>query len=112
VFGLHNVPVLLIFALVLFGPKRLPEIARYVGRAVAEIRRVSANFEREIRDVAEPFQRELAAAADPEEADMLRAEHEAGVRTYAIVSDHSQYTMPTDGQAELPPLRPAPPRSL
>lgn len=40
----------LIFAVVLmvFGPDKIPEIARNLGKAVGEIRRVGAEFTREI----------------------------------------------------------------
>ncbi|MEX0875331.1 MAG: twin-arginine translocase TatA/TatE family subunit [Actinomycetota bacterium] len=48
-----------IFALILFGPKKLPEIGRQVGRAIAEVRRVSRDFEREVRDAVEPFETEV-----------------------------------------------------
>jgi sec-independent protein translocase protein TatB len=51
-----------ILALVVFGPKRLPEIARQVGKAVAEIRRVSRQFEREVRDATDPIVNEVRAA--------------------------------------------------
>jgi TatA/E family protein of Tat protein translocase len=51
-----------IFALILFGPKKLPEIGRQVGRAIAEVRRVSRDFEREVRDAVEPFEKEVKRA--------------------------------------------------
>lgn len=60
--GAGEVVLIAILALVLFGPKRLPEIARQVGRAVAEVRRVSRDFEREVRDAVEPFEREVRDA--------------------------------------------------
>ncbi len=71
--------LLLIFALILFGPQKLPDIARQVGRAVAEVRRVSREFEREIRDATEPLEREVREA----EAEARRA--------YDLDDDHSTY---------------------
>ena len=41
--------VILVVALVVLGPKRLPEAARAVGRAVAEFRRQSADVMDELR---------------------------------------------------------------
>jgi Tat protein translocase TatB subunit len=51
-----------ILALVVFGPKRLPEIARQVGKAVAEIRKMSRQFEREVRDMTDPITKEVRDA--------------------------------------------------
>lgn len=48
--GPSEVLVVLVVALLVLGPKRLPEAARQIGRAVSEIRRVSAGFQAEIRD--------------------------------------------------------------
>ena len=74
--------MLAIFALILFGPKRLPEIGRQVGKALAEVRRVSREFEREVRDAAEPFEREL------KEAEGIARD------TYSLDRDHSRYLAP------------------
>jgi TatA/E family protein of Tat protein translocase len=49
----QDILVLLVFALVLLGPKKLPEIARSAGRALTVLRRLSHDFEREVRDVAD-----------------------------------------------------------
>ncbi len=52
-FGPLGVPELIlifVLALLLFGPRRLPEIGRTVGRALAELRRASNDFKRTIED--------------------------------------------------------------
>jgi len=53
VFGPLGVPeVILIFvvALLLFGPRKMPQIGRSVGRALGEFRRASNEFKRTIED--------------------------------------------------------------
>jgi sec-independent protein translocase protein TatA len=40
-----------ILALVLFGPKRIPEIARGLGKALGELQRAKEDFHREISGV-------------------------------------------------------------
>ena len=60
--GAPEIILLGIFALIFFGPKRLPELGRQVGRAMAEFRRVSRQFEREVREATDPFEREVAEA--------------------------------------------------
>jgi sec-independent protein translocase protein TatB len=104
--GWEEILMLMVFALLIFGPKRLPEIARQVGRFMGEIRRMSHEFEREVRDVTDPFQdefrkaadpfrRELTAALDPEEAEIRRAEADAGVtETYELDENHSTFMPP------------------
>jgi len=49
--------VLFILALLLFGPKKMPQIARQVGRALGEFRRASNEFKAQIE--AEISQLEL-----------------------------------------------------
>jgi TatA/E family protein of Tat protein translocase len=53
VFGTLGVPeLILIFvvALLLFGPRKMPEIGRSIGRALGEFRRASNEFKRTIED--------------------------------------------------------------
>jgi Tat protein translocase TatB subunit len=49
--GPAEIIVILVVALIVLGPKRLPEAGRQVGRALAEVRRWSQGFQREVRDV-------------------------------------------------------------
>ena len=44
----HDTVVLFILALLLFGPKKLPQIARQVGKALAEFKRASNEFKAQI----------------------------------------------------------------
>jgi Tat protein translocase TatB subunit len=39
-----------VIALVVFGPQRLPEIARNIGKAVNELRRMTAEVKTELRE--------------------------------------------------------------
>src|SRR3954463_6542827 len=64
--GYQEMFVVLVVALVIFGPKRLPEIAGQVGRWVRDFRRMSSDltgeFEKtfaEVDEVKKTFQREL-----------------------------------------------------
>ena len=53
--GGPEVLIILVVALVVLGPTKLPEAARQVGKAMAEFRRVSSGFQAELRDaLAEP----------------------------------------------------------
>lgn len=80
--GGGEIVLIAILALILFGPKRLPEIGRQVGRAIAEVRKVSREFEREVKSAIEPFEQEVRDA-------------EAQARqTYALDDDLSTFKTP------------------
>ena len=51
--GPAEILVVLIVALIVLGPKRLPEAGRQLGKALAEIRHWSSSVQNEIRDVLE-----------------------------------------------------------
>lgn len=77
--GWQEIFLVMIFALIVFGPKRLPEIGRQIGRAVREIRRVSGDFEREIRSYTD----DLGVEA---------REFERTVKTnFGLDEDHSRF---------------------
>jgi Tat protein translocase TatB subunit len=66
---------ILLVALVVFGPQRLPELARKAGRWAREIRKTADEFRRgldqEVRDLKQPF---TAVKADLDKArDDLKA---------------------------------------
>ena len=59
--------VILVVALIVFGPTRLPELARSLGRAMGEFRRASTDLRETLRDAAEDPERRIAPP-DPEPA--------------------------------------------
>ena len=52
--GAPEIIAILVVALIVLGPSRLPEAGRQVGKALAEVRRWSQGFQSEVRDVLEP----------------------------------------------------------
>jgi sec-independent protein translocase protein TatB len=56
--------VLFVIALLVLGPKRLPEIARTAGRWMAEVRKYTSVFQTEIKDVLEEPRRHTSALRD------------------------------------------------
>jgi Tat protein translocase TatB subunit len=47
--GAPEVLVILLVALIVLGPDRLPKAAKQVGRAVAEFRKISSGFQDEVK---------------------------------------------------------------
>jgi sec-independent protein translocase protein TatA len=64
--GVQEMIFIFILALVLFGPKKLPELGRTIGKAITEFRRASsdlkASFEREMHNL----ERETEALKEPQ----------------------------------------------
>ena len=48
--GPAEILVVLVVALVVLGPSRLPDAARSLGRALSEFRRVTSGFQAEVRE--------------------------------------------------------------
>jgi TatA/E family protein of Tat protein translocase len=81
--SMPHIIVLFVIALVVFGPEKLPELARMLGKATAEFRRITTDFrytlEDEVRDLerqARIHQEEIAAAAravEPPQAPPVQA---------------------------------------
>ena len=61
-----EVLVLLVLGLLVLGPKRLPELARSLGRGLAEFRRASTDMRREFLDVSQEVQSDLFDNGDSE----------------------------------------------
>jgi len=48
--GMPELILIFVVALLLFGPRKMPEIGRSIGRALGEFRRASNEFKRTIED--------------------------------------------------------------
>jgi Tat protein translocase TatB subunit len=73
--GTPEMLVILVVALLVLGPNKLPEVARQVGKAVGEIRRLGAGFQAEIRDaMQEPVKMEPVEPDPPESEPMPEPE--------------------------------------
>ena len=73
-FGMPATPELIflgILALILFGPKKLPELARGFGKALAELQKAKEEFRREIfqvppiPEIKEPEEKKTYQPATP-----------------------------------------------
>jgi len=70
--SLPHLAVLFVIALVIFGPQKLPELARMLGKATAEFRKMTGDFryalEEEVREIERQTRirdAEAAASASP-----------------------------------------------
>jgi TatA/E family protein of Tat protein translocase len=100
-----HIIVLFVIALVVFGPEKLPELARMLGKATAEFRRITTDFrytlEDEVRDLerqARIHQEEIAAAAravEPPQAPPAQAPPE-GTQPRELPAEEAQVEPPAE----------------
>jgi sec-independent protein translocase protein TatB len=57
--GFSETAFLVVLGLLLFGPKKLPEIGRQIGRLMAEFKRASAEFQNQLSDEVRQLEREV-----------------------------------------------------
>jgi sec-independent protein translocase protein TatB len=59
--GLSEILFIFVLALLLFGPKKLPEIGRQVGKFLAEFKRAKNEFQTQLQDEMRQLEAEAAA---------------------------------------------------
>ncbi len=63
--GMPELVMILVLALLLFGPKKLPEIGKQVGKALGEFKRTSNELKRTIEDEMDRATKETPPAEPP-----------------------------------------------
>jgi sec-independent protein translocase protein TatA len=69
--GPAEILVVLVIALLVFGPNKMPDIARQVGKGFREFRRVQQHLKSELRDVVSEFDTPTDASVQQQPAPML-----------------------------------------
>lgn len=93
--GVQEMIVVFILALVLFGPRKLPELGRTIGKAITEFRRAS-------NDLKATFEREMQTLERENEQLKQVAQVTAGE-----IYDHATGYDPDHATASLPPAETA-----
>ncbi len=70
--GLPELVMILVLGLLVLGPKRLPEVARTMGRLYGQLRRASEDFQRTIRQDLETIERQEDVNRNKAVTDELR----------------------------------------
>ena len=74
--GLPEMAVIMVVALLIFGPKKLPEIGRSVGKAVRSFQEASKEFEAEFKREAEQIEQAVQTTAELEPKQIAAAQSE------------------------------------
>lgn len=69
--GPAEILVVLVVALLVFGPNKMPEIAKQVGKGFREFRRVQQHLKSELRDVVSEFDSPTSATVEQQAVPML-----------------------------------------
>src|ERR1700730_16056467 len=91
--GVQEMIVIFFLALVLFGPKKLPELGRTIGKALTEFRRAS-------NDLKATFEREMQSL-EQENASLKEVTHKAATDIYdSSYEESAAYDHSTLGGSE------------
>ena len=97
--GFSETAFLVVLGLLLFGPKKLPEIGRQIGKFMAEFKRASAEFQSQLNDEV----RQLEAEVEETKRTILPPEGvTARVESYLLGQEQGPHT------GEAPAATPAP----
>jgi Tat protein translocase TatB subunit len=106
--GGPEVLVILLLALVVLGPQRLPDAARQLGRARAELRKLSSGFQEELRTVFDDETEKAArarGAATPPTPPPAAIEPNAPVASTAAAGPDQVQADPPKRRRRTEPLR-------
>src|ERR1700744_4894550 len=90
--------LLVLLALLLFGPKKLPELARQLGKLMAAFRRASNEFRMQMEE-------ELRIADQEEQRKKIAAMEAAAPITPAITAGENAITSTADATSDVTPER-------
>ncbi|HRY33548.1 MAG TPA: twin-arginine translocase TatA/TatE family subunit [Bacteroidales bacterium] len=96
--------VILVVAFLVFGPRRMPEIARHIGKGMNDLKKVTSDITREFRDGTADIRKEIsqettriAAEGRKLKEEILSGPSDIGTAASEILST------PTPDDADAPP---------
>lgn len=104
--------VILLLALVVLGPDKLPDAVRRAGRTYADLRKMTTTFQREMKSAMEEPVREARETADllrkstqfdADAAEAAAASDPTGAATIASPQPSAEPTAPAGGEPVAPP---------
>jgi TatA/E family protein of Tat protein translocase len=101
--GFSEMVFLFLLALIIFGPKKMPEIGRQIGKALNDFRRASNEFKAQIETEIANIERETTPQILPPAQPPVGAVA-SGTSIDASPVEHppAQLTAPTDSTAKAP----------
>ena len=87
--GFGEMIFIFVLALIIFGPKKMPEIGRQIGRALAEFKRASNDFKSQLETEMRNLELEEAAKKQPATPTILPPERTVAVGAAASVPEEN-----------------------
>lgn len=84
--GMPELIIILVIALLVIGPQKLPELAKSLGKGLAEFKKASEDFQRNVQE--ESRKAEEKAAAPPEK--VAAASHTEHISTPPPADQHPE----------------------
>ncbi|MCM3876707.1 MAG: twin-arginine translocase TatA/TatE family subunit [Thermoanaerobaculia bacterium] len=96
--GMPEIMMIMFLALLLFGPKKLPEIGKQVGKALGEFKRASNDLKRSIEDEMEKanISADLKLKDDPPKTDQNPASPAPVLAEGAVFQEKSAPEKPVE----------------
>jgi sec-independent protein translocase protein TatA len=99
--GMPEILIILVIALIIFGPRKLPELGKSLGKSLAQFRRASEDFKRQWEDevTIERQRIEAPAPAPVEHASYAAAAQTVGEEIQTSASEEPSQ-VPTASEAQ------------
>ncbi|MBW4684953.1 TatA/E family twin arginine-targeting protein translocase [Nostoc sp. MG11] len=83
--GLPEMAVIMVVALLIFGPKKLPEIGRSVGKTIRSFQDASKEFQNEFQKEAEQLEQVVKTTAElePKQLEAVKSEQDTASSSQA-----------------------------
>lgn len=101
--GFPEILFILVLALLVFGPRRLPEVGRTIGKALGEFRRATGDLKRSFDQETSSFEQQVRSAppaAAPRQEDPEPTSKAAGVQTSEATSDVASAEADSESEIE------------
>lgn len=99
--GFQELIIIFSIALLIFGPKKLPEVGRSIGKALREFRRTSDEIKEKIEEEIQ---------ADEFRAIKKDIEHTVDITGSINTENNNPYDLPDETRDEAPPKEAEPPK--
>lgn len=100
--GLPEMALIFIVALLVFGPKKLPEIGRSLGKAIRGFQDASKEFENEFKREAQELEKsvQMKATIEPPQRKALQSDAVPSVEEAGKEAEHASETVASETQAD------------